>query len=204
MIHHSQAASPPRHLSTSPIDRLHVHGSLEPFRQHVMTILDGRPGRCPSDDERMWLMAFRVAYEQYRDGRLHISKDESFSLSFAALVRCVEKGTAGDYHYLLRACRNAHIDHLRDACDEHRRLPRNIEVNPWHDVDLRLDFETALSRISTSHPKLGTVAKMVREGYTDDDIAEELGLKTGRHVRTLKTKADRLLQEILKDYDHDC
>src|SRR5436190_21592262 len=82
---------------------------LEAFYAKLPAILDGQKMSL-SKVERMWLAAFQVAASRSAQ---RVNQDESFTLSREALQRCYEKGRDGDYYYVLRACCNAHRNHLR-------------------------------------------------------------------------------------------
>jgi DNA-directed RNA polymerase specialized sigma24 family protein len=165
---------------------------LEAFRVKLLAVLDGRhPVLTPV--ERMWLAAFRVAAS--RSAR-RLNEDESFDLSLSALVRCRRKGRDGCYAYVLRACRNAHRNHLRGLRRPPRVRPREGGHDPWAGVDARIDLEDALARMRALNRTSERAVLLRRLGYTFAEIGAEFGVgaKGGERITV---RAERCLRRIL-------
>jgi len=168
-----------------------VPDALETFRVKLLVILNGGETTL-SMTERMWLTAFRVAASR---STRRLDEGESFDLSFDALVRCRTKGKDDNYRYVIRACVNAHHNHLRAA----RRKPgraRERSYNPWGGVDARLDLEDALVRMGKVYPTFERVVRLRRQGYAYAEIGHDFGVGA-KCAERITGRAERCLRAFL-------
>src|SRR5689334_19917151 len=92
--------------------------ALVVFHTKMCALLDGEHSSL-SSLERRWFSVFRAVASQYYRA---LPEDQSFQISFDALRRCFRRKNARYRNYLLRACRNAHIDYLRPIKAKFQRL----------------------------------------------------------------------------------
>lgn len=168
-----------------------VPDPLESFRVKLLVILDGGDPAL-SAIERTWLAAFRVAASR---SSTRLTRGESFDVCFDALARCRDKGKHDSYRYVLRACVNAHRNHLRAMKGKKGKAPEGGH-DPWAGVDARLDIEDALVRLGKAYPTDERAIRLRRQGYTYAEIAGVLGVGAKKAERITKG-AERVLGAFL-------
>jgi ECF sigma factor len=154
-------------------------------------------GKPETADEVLWLSVFRKVAQEYART---FNEDDSFDLSFQALRRCHHRGVAWQYNYLLRACRNLHLDHIRT--ERHRRpLDDNRgEEHPWGSIDRRMDMDDAVAKLGKEEPVQEQVIRLRRQGLENGEIARRLELCERQVRRTLRL-AESSLRKLLGEGD---
>ena len=185
--------------------------ALREFYRKLSEIFAGRTTTLVGR-QQMWLKGFNVVASNFTC----FSRDESYTLSFHALWRVYAKKAAGNYTYLLLACRNEHIDYVRCfgnpgkeplALDRSRKKPSRHPDTPactdgCETLDRRLDCEDALRQLSIRDPEAARALIMVRDGHTKEEIALELGVSV-RNIHRMITSCKHFLATILRSYDPD-
>jgi DNA-directed RNA polymerase specialized sigma24 family protein len=166
---------------------------LNDFYSKVPNILADRRVSL-SDLQRLWLLVFNTVAVEYK---FLLTADDSFALSFDALCRCYKKRTAGNHSYILRACRNVHVDWIRGENRRHRRKARESAYEePWAEIDNRIDLEDAVGRMGREHPLHEQVVRLRWRGEDNHDIAEHLDLGE-RQVRRVLRQGESWLRHAL-------
>src|SRR4051794_20991597 len=86
--------------------------SLGDFVGKSRQVLDG-PRPQLGGAERTWIRAFERVAGKFP----HLTREESFSLSLTALDKCREKGHGNSFGYVIAACRNEHLNYVREFGD---------------------------------------------------------------------------------------
>jgi DNA-directed RNA polymerase specialized sigma24 family protein len=169
---------------------------LKVFHQKLGVVLTGGDPDL-AESEKMWLRAFRET-RHYWGGQLTL--DESFGLSLEALWRCRSKGKEGHYSYVLKACVNAHRNHLRMLRRQAKSEAAYAEIyaepeapDPRAAADDRLDLKDALERVGEANPTLERAIRLRLKGHSFAQIGEALGVGEKRAKR-LVMKASRELR----------